>query len=340
MQKLLLLDEILHDQQVYPQDWIQEHILPPHSFLTLWSPLSRPLAHLKLTWMMHCAAGEPFLGLKPLRPFKIFMTQSSWDYPYLREKIHQILQTYPALQAGVYNLLVDSDFKQKKDPAALKESILSFFKKDEIDLLCLDTPLGLSFEEKKLWLSDLKSLQNSLNPTMSCILTSESCTPELQHESVTTLSLLQPDDRYRDMVFSFDLHYGESRSSLVLDLIQSQWIQKEFYTPHLKIEDHPLLKLLQQEALEGKIHTANSFRDKFALSHGLGTRTQLYSKIIRLIQQGYLFLVQIPHRHQSFGYLCTQNMHFQDQQTQKITILKPTHTLDSKRRPIPLQEKN
>lgn len=340
MQKLLLLDEILHDSNIYPEDFIQEHILPPHSFLTLWSPLSRPLAHLKLTWMMHCAAGELFLGMKPSRPLKIFMAQSLWDYPYLREKIHQILQTYPSLQSGVYNLLVDSDFKQKKDIATLKESILSFFRKEEIDLICLDMPLEMTNEETKIWLFDLKSLQDSLNPTVSCILTSKTCSLELQHESVTTFSLLQPDDRYRDMVVSFSLRYGEPRPSLVLDLIQSRWIQKEFYTPNLKMEDHPILKLLQEEALEGKIHTANSFRDKFANSYNLGTRARLYNKILRLIQEGYLFLVKIPHRHQSFGYLCTQNMHFQDKQTQKITILKPTHTLDSKRRPVPLQEKN
>ena len=41
-------------------------------------------------WLVHMAAGQPFLGFTPPRALRIFYLQAEIQYHYLRERMHQI----------------------------------------------------------------------------------------------------------------------------------------------------------------------------------------------------------------------------------------------------------
>ena len=43
-----------------------------------------------ISWLVHMAAGVPFLGLTPPRPLRVFYLQAEIQYHYLRERMQQI----------------------------------------------------------------------------------------------------------------------------------------------------------------------------------------------------------------------------------------------------------
>ncbi|WP_262983153.1 helicase RepA family protein [Paracoccus mutanolyticus] len=43
-----------------------------------------------ISWLVHMAAGVPFLGFTPPRPLRVFYLQAELQYHYLRERLHQI----------------------------------------------------------------------------------------------------------------------------------------------------------------------------------------------------------------------------------------------------------
>ena len=56
-----------------------------------------------INFLIHIAAGESFLGLKPPKPLKVFYLQSEISYHYLRERVKKLQIPKDILHRGLKN---------------------------------------------------------------------------------------------------------------------------------------------------------------------------------------------------------------------------------------------
>ena len=61
------------------------------------------LYYFLINFLMHIAAGESFLGLKPPKPLRVFYLQSEISYHYLRERIKKLQIPKDILHRGLKN---------------------------------------------------------------------------------------------------------------------------------------------------------------------------------------------------------------------------------------------
>ena len=70
--------------------YVVSYILTPGGFLVFGGAPKVGKSDFILSWLAHMAAGEPFLGMKPPRPLKIFYCQSEIHHEYLRERTQDV----------------------------------------------------------------------------------------------------------------------------------------------------------------------------------------------------------------------------------------------------------
>ena len=73
-----------------PEDIIAPRVLTPGGLLVLGGAPKVGKSDLLISWLVHMAAGVPFLGFTPPRPLRIFYLQAEIQYHYLRERLKQI----------------------------------------------------------------------------------------------------------------------------------------------------------------------------------------------------------------------------------------------------------
>ncbi|PKP67055.1 MAG: hypothetical protein CVT86_02460 [Alphaproteobacteria bacterium HGW-Alphaproteobacteria-8] len=73
-----------------PADLIGPRVLTPGGLLVLGGAPKVGKSDLLIAWLVHMAAGVPFLGFTPPRPLRIFYLQAEIQYHYLRERMQQI----------------------------------------------------------------------------------------------------------------------------------------------------------------------------------------------------------------------------------------------------------
>ncbi|MBE0455284.1 MAG: AAA family ATPase, partial [Roseovarius sp.] len=84
------LGALLDDQSPMPEDIIAPRVLTPGGLLVLGGAPKVGKSDLLISWLVHMAAGVPFLGFTPPRPLRIFYLQAEIQYHYLRERLRQI----------------------------------------------------------------------------------------------------------------------------------------------------------------------------------------------------------------------------------------------------------
>ena len=88
-----------------PDDIIGPRVLTPGGMLVLGGAPKVGKSDLVISWLVHMAAGVPFLGFTPPRPLRVFYLQAEIQYHYLRERLQQ-LRLAPALVARARDTLV------------------------------------------------------------------------------------------------------------------------------------------------------------------------------------------------------------------------------------------
>ena len=73
-----------------PEDIIAPRVLTPGGLLVLGGAPKVGKSDLLISWLVHMAAGVPFLGFTPPRPLRVFYLQAEIQYHYLRERLKQI----------------------------------------------------------------------------------------------------------------------------------------------------------------------------------------------------------------------------------------------------------
>ena len=84
------LGQLLDDRSALPDDIIAPRVLTPGGLLVLGGAPKVGKSDFLISWLVHMAAGVPFLGFTPPRPLRVFYLQAELQYHYLRERLHQI----------------------------------------------------------------------------------------------------------------------------------------------------------------------------------------------------------------------------------------------------------
>ncbi|MFP3021236.1 MAG: AAA family ATPase, partial [Wolbachia sp.] len=82
--------EYLDDRSPIPEDIISPRILTKRGLLVLGGPPKIGKSDFLISWLVHMAAGVPFLGMVSNRPLKIFYMQTEIEYEYMKERLQQL----------------------------------------------------------------------------------------------------------------------------------------------------------------------------------------------------------------------------------------------------------
>ena len=135
------LGALLDDRSPMPDDLIAPRVLTPGGLLVLGGAPKVGKSDFLISWLVHMAAGEPFLGFAPPRPLRVFYLQAEIQYDYLRERLQSIAldpnviararETFVATPK--LRLLLDSDGQ-----TGVAEAIRHAFPEEPVDVLCID----------------------------------------------------------------------------------------------------------------------------------------------------------------------------------------------------------
>ena len=90
------LGALLDDTTPMPEDIIAPRVLTPGGLLVLGGAPKVGKSDFLISWLVHMAAGVPFLGFTPPRPLRVFYLQAEIQYHYLRERLQAIRLDAPS----------------------------------------------------------------------------------------------------------------------------------------------------------------------------------------------------------------------------------------------------
>ena len=135
------LGALLDDQSPMPEDIIAPRVLTPGGLLVLGGAPKVGKSDLLISWLVHMAAGVPFLGFTPPRPLRIFYLQAEIQYHYLRERLKQIALPPEVLAAARDTFVATPKLKMLLDnegSVRVARAVRTAFPDAPPDILCVD----------------------------------------------------------------------------------------------------------------------------------------------------------------------------------------------------------
>ncbi len=135
------LGALLDDTSPMPEDIIAPRVLTPGGLLVLGGAPKVGKSDLLISWLVHMAAGQPFLGFTPPRPLRIFYLQAEIQYHYLRERLRQISLPPEILAAARDTFVATPKLKMLLDDEGsvrAARAIQAAFPEAPPDILCVD----------------------------------------------------------------------------------------------------------------------------------------------------------------------------------------------------------
>ncbi len=117
------LGEMLDDDSPLPPDLISPRVLTPGGMLVFGGAPKVGKSDFLLSWLIHMAAGIPFLGMPPPRPLRVFYLQAEVQYHYLRERVKEIRLPSHRLQDARANFIATPQLHLVLDDAGLTQVI-------------------------------------------------------------------------------------------------------------------------------------------------------------------------------------------------------------------------
>jgi len=174
--------EYLEDQSPIPDDIISPRVLTQRGLLVLGGPPKIGKSDFLISWLVHMAAGVPFLGMTPSRPLKIFYMQTEIEYEYMKERLQQLQLSKELLDIAANNLIITPKVQLSFNGEEISEIKSSLDEKCfKPDILAID-PLRNIFSSEYGNENDnsamlfflqktLEKLRNAINPDAGIILT-------------------------------------------------------------------------------------------------------------------------------------------------------------------------
>ncbi len=251
------LGELLDDTTPMPEDIIAPRVLTPGGLLVVGGAPKVGKSDFLISWLVHMAAGVPFLGFTPPRPLRVFYLQAEIQYHYLRERLKQI-----ALPPGVIDAARDTFVATPKLKLLLDEqgsalaavAVKEAFPNDPVDILCID-PIRNVFDggpdgggendngAMMFFLRDrVEVLREAVNPDCGVILvhhTKKLGKHQVKEDPFLALSgasslrgfytsgiiMHRPDEEASERKLEIELRNGPALPSKLIDKVKGQWVE-------------------------------------------------------------------------------------------------------------------
>jgi len=135
------LGALLDDTSPMPEDIIAPRVLTPGGLLVLGGAPKVGKSDFLISWLVHMAAGVPFLGFTPPRPLRVFYLQAEIQYHYLRERMQQIRLPEPVIAAARQTFVATPKLRlllNEEGVARVSEAVRLSFPELPPDILCID----------------------------------------------------------------------------------------------------------------------------------------------------------------------------------------------------------
>lgn len=251
------LGALLDDTSPMPEDIIAPRVLTPGGLLVLGGAPKVGKSDLTISWLVHMAAGQPFLGFTPPRPLRVFYLQAEIQYHYLRERLCQIALPARVLAAARETFVATPKLKLLLDAEGsirVARAIQAAFPDVGPDIICID-PIRNLFDggpdgggendntAMMFFLKDrVEALRDYINPACGVILvhhTRKLSKQQLKDDPFLALSgasalrgfytsgliLHRPDEDAPERKLEIELRNGPALPSKLIDKVGGQWVE-------------------------------------------------------------------------------------------------------------------
>ncbi len=259
------IDEFLNDNSPMPEDLVTPRLLTPGGLMLIGGAPKVGKSDFLINFLIHLAAGESFLGLKPPKPLKIFYLQAEIGYHYMRERIKKLSIAKETLFKASNNLIATSRIQMILNDQGVEliyHTIKHHFSDQKPDIICID-PIrnifdggsdGSSENDNNAMLFFLQNrvekLRSLINPDMGIILchhTKKIKKKELEEDPFqafsgagslrsyysTGLILHRPDELDSKINLYFELRNGSSIPRKIVEKIDNKWTELNPFSERL-----------------------------------------------------------------------------------------------------------
>ena len=264
------LTEILADDTPIPDDLIEPRLLTPGGMMVLGGAPKVGKSDFILSLLMHMAAGEPFIGLKPTKRLRIFYLQAEVQYHYLRERIKNMNMKELMLWRASDNLFITPRLKlilNDDGYSTVKNLLRKASEKEPIDVIVID-PLRNVFDggEESVGENDnnamlyflkerVEKLRDEINPNAGVIIIhhtkkiqkrqliedpflSFSGASSLRGYYTTGALLYKPEENKAIRKLTFELRNGIGVKDKYIDKKNGQWLEVDPESERLVNQKH------------------------------------------------------------------------------------------------------
>jgi hypothetical protein len=251
------LGTLLDDQSPMPEDIIAPRVLTPGGLLVLGGAPKVGKSDLLISWLVHMAAGVPFLGFTPPRPLRIFYLQAEIQYHYLRERLKQIALPPEVLAAARDTFVATPKLKMLLDTEGsmrVARAVQTAFPDAPVDIICVDPirnlfdggPDGGGENDNTAMMFFLKErvevLRDHIDPDCGVILihhTKKLSKQQVKDDPFLALSgasalrgfytsgliLHRPDEDCSQRKLEIELRNGPALPAKLIDKVGGQWVE-------------------------------------------------------------------------------------------------------------------
>ena len=251
------LGALLDDTSPMPDDIIAPRVLTPGGLLVLGGAPKVGKSDFLISWLVHMAAGVPFLGFTPHRPMRVFYLQAEIQYHYLRERMQQISLPPDVIAAARDTFIATPKLKLLLDAdgvARVTEAIRAAFPDAPPDIIVIDPirnlfdggPDGGGENDNTAMMFFLKDrvepLREAVNPDAGVILahhTRKAAKHQVKDDPFLALSgasalrgfytsgllMHRPDEDSTVRRLEIELRNGPALAGKLIDKVKGEWVE-------------------------------------------------------------------------------------------------------------------
>ena len=262
--------ELMADDSPMPDDLVSPRFLTPRGMLLIGGAPKVGKSDFLINFLIHIAAGESFLGLKPPKPLKVFYLQSEISYHYLRERIKNLSIPKDILFRGLQNFCATPQIEAILNDNGVElayNTIKDCFPDGMPDIVCVDPirnvfdggPDNGSENDNNAMLFFLQNrigkLRSMLNPDIGIILCHH--TKKIKKKDVeedpfqafsgagslrsfytSGLILHRPNEHEAKINLYFELRNGSSIPKKIVEKIDGKWVELNPFSERLIQQDY------------------------------------------------------------------------------------------------------
>jgi putative DNA primase/helicase len=261
--------QYLKDKSPMPEDIAAPRVLTPSGLLVFAGAPKVGKSDFLISWLIHMAAGVPFLDMVPKRPLRVFYLQTEIGYHYMRERLRQIKLDEKLLEIALDNLAITPQTKLLLNDNSI-DDVLSEIKKsfgsNAVDIIAID-PLRNIFDAGEngsendnnsmlFFLQErVEKLRTLANPDAGVILvhhTKKICKKQLEEDPFQSFSgasslrgfyttgmiMYRPDEQQSNRQLIFELRNGNAIASKCINKINNCWSTLDHESQRLVNKDY------------------------------------------------------------------------------------------------------